>query len=119
MKEPTVCGVCGLPVDRHSIEIQDGAAQAVIRNTGGRTAILCSIESGSGQALRAEIRRLRTIVRSLRYRATRARNTGAGAKGHALEEYADVLNDEYDRLVDCLVRWYPWYPYHPRKERSR
>lgn len=107
MSAPDICQVCGQPADQHHIEVIDGAAHTVSRAGAGNWIVHCSLEYANLTGLRWEIRRLLTIIRSLRMRSGRAWNMGDEGKGAVLEEYAQFIERERNRLIAIETRRKP------------
>jgi len=92
----TVCEVCGLPAERHTIEIRGGVAHAVVPDRSS-----CSGIAGDREYIRGRLAQMLTIIRSLRYIAGRDQIA-------ELREYSDIVVDQRDKLIRQAQRGFPW-----------
>lgn len=98
MTDP-ICLVCGQPLAAHRLTLWGGVAHTVAPN--GR---LCSRDEGERQEYIGRIRILKTIIRSLRWRAGRLR--GAQWDNEGLLRYADHWQAQIDRYEQTLRSYY-------------
>lgn len=109
MNEPNQCKVCGLPLDAHQVGFRGGVAHAVARDRETNHILSwCSETDRDRSYTVGQIATLRTIVRSLRYMAGRARTKGDESRAAALADYSFKVETDRDRLIGNLARWYSW-----------
>lgn len=85
-----LCSVCGKPLKEHEIGFYNGVAGTH-----------CMRQYASREYHIGEIATLRTIHRSLRYRAGQTEEA-------ALESYAEIIQDKYVQALRMLERDFPW-----------
>lgn len=109
MNQSDICKVCGLPLDTHRIELRGGVAHTVARDREtNRILFWCSEADCDRSYTVGQIATLRTIVRSLRYMAGRARTKGDKTRAAALADYSFKVEADRDRLIGNLAKWYSW-----------
>lgn len=100
MKE-NKCRMCSEPESAHRIIFWDGVAHTVSQNANGRI-VHCSQYYADRDHFYGQIQALTTIVRSLRNRAGRLRNTGEQWQPDDLVSYSDKLANDIERLQRIL-----------------
>ena len=103
-----ICRVCGLPAERHVVEIRSGIAQTVVRDADGRFLKSCSASEADRQSALARLAVLQSIVRSLRWHAGRARRQYQHDRAEVLEDRAFAVEADRKKILAQFDGWYPW-----------
>lgn len=101
MTEP-ICLVCGQPLEVHQVQLWGGVAHTIAPD-----GHWCSRDEGERLMYVGEINILRTVIRSLRWRAGRLRRDNARWDDENLLRYSDHWQQRIDRYMDTLERYYP------------
>lgn len=101
MNEPT-CSVCGHTLSTHRLQLWYGVAHTVALDGSS-----CSRNDGERMGFVGEINTLRTIIRSLRWRAGRLRTRSAEWGEEDLILYSDHWQKRLDRFLAILDEYYP------------
>lgn len=97
------CKVCNQPIADHHIVSSYGVAQ--VKSPDGE--YQCSSLYGERLQFVGEINTLRTIIRSLRWRAGRMRPGGEWTPDD-LDAYSDHWERRLNRLLTIVREYYPW-----------
>lgn len=107
MSATDTCAVCGHMLALHRVELWGGVAHTV-----GPSGRRCSRGEVERMHFVGQIDILRTVIRSLRWRAGRLRTTIARWDEEDLMCYSDHWQQRLDRYLAILEEYYP------RKERQ-
>lgn len=96
-----ICLVCGQPLAAHRLQLYGGVAHTVAPDGSS-----CSRNDSERQGFVGEINILRTIIRSLRWRAGRLRTSNARWDDEHLLRYSDHWQQRIDRYLSILDAYY-------------
>lgn len=102
---PTVCALCGKPLDEHFLVLYDGIAHAGVYGSNGSqrlcTRLYAEIDYQHGRA-----QTLFSIARGLKNLAGRMRRAGNPGSADRVRRYAEAREREGEAARQRAIRWY-------------
>jgi hypothetical protein len=101
-----ICKVCAQPLAAHVLTLRDGVAHTAVAMDGRMQS--CSKQDANYNWYWADVCRLNTIIRSLRYRAGRLRSKGGTWDAHTIYNYTKELARYRGQSERAMSEDFPW-----------